>query len=159
MLQMAIFMEQLQKVKDHEKRVKSSFQVHLGTEPPTQAEQERMAALRAEHAARMRAREYEAAASRTETELHVAGALCARSGRAVTAQAESGPAIPDSSKEFGPQTNNGGGDASADHGCQESSPSEYVMDALRGSVLHDDLAKRAFSRNRFLAAGRLIIIR
>lgn len=156
MLQMAIFMEQLQKVRDHEKRVKSSFQVHLGTEPPTQAEQERMADLRAEHAARMRAREYEAAASRTKTELHVAGALCARSGRAVTTQAESGPPIPDSSEEFGRQPNSGRGDASAD---QESGPSEYVMDALRGSVLHDDLAKRAFSRNRFLAAGRLFIIR
>lgn len=153
-------MEQLQKVRDHEKRVKSSFQVHLGVDPPTQVQQEHMAALRSEHAARMRAREVEAAARRTETELHVAGARCTRTGGAVAAQGRPCEVIVESSSSgLEPALVAAGAANSGDHSREAAGPSEYVMDALRCGHTFNDLAKRAFSRKRFVEVARIVVIR
>lgn len=153
-------MEQLQKVKDHEKRVKSSFQVHLGVDPPSQEEQERVAALRSEHAARTRAREVQAAACRTETELHVAGALCTRTSGVVGVRARPCEVVAESSTPGLDPVSDGAGQAnSGGHDCETDGPSEYVMDALHCGLTFNDLAKRAFSRKRFVEAARIVVIR
>lgn len=136
---MAIFMEKLQKVREHEKRVNSSLQVRLGDEPPTEAERERVAALRAEHAARIQQQELDAVASRTRTVKHVAGAI-------VTASNGEGPPL----LAHGPAEEDGKG---------KTGPPEDVLIALQNGDMFDDLAKRVFSSKRFINAARLVIIR
>lgn len=152
-VQMAIFMEQLQKVKEQEKRVKSSLHVHLGQDPPTQAEVDRMGALRAEHAARTRAREAEAAARRTETELHVAGARSMHSAAAPDTEAAPGSQEAGSGADHPPQA------IGASHARDQTTPPQRIIDALQCGVTYNDLAKRMFSRNRFVQTGRLVVIR
>lgn len=158
---MAIFMEKLQKAREHEKRVKSSSQVHLGQDPPTQAELDRMAALRAEHAAHMRAREGQAAACRTETELHVAGALSIRS--VAGARTEAAPDHVDVGSNSGATANHVSqslevkGDATQH--CTGDEPPDHIIHALQSGTTNNDLAKRAFSQRRFIQAARLIVVR
>eukprot|EP00892_Ulva_mutabilis_P008651 jgi/Ulvmu1/6158/UM028_0014.1 len=194
---LAIFMEQLQRAKEEEKRVHSSFQVRLGQDPPTQEELDRKAALRAEHAARMRAREAEAAACRTETELHVAGALSMHCHAEASTDAVLGDQAQASEDGAGadplspaadhlradpastgvnpveanpsstgadplgadPFPNSPGEAGSAGKDRKPHRPPEHIIAALECGETFDDVAKRVYSRRRFVEAGRLIVFR
>jgi hypothetical protein len=160
-VQRALFREQLQKVKDRRKTVKLSMQVEQGSVPPTKEQVEKYLELQRAHKERMRQRHASLASNRHSTILQTSGACSFAQvpdpgkADALHGAEPQNASSPPAEGQDGPSTEQ----ASMQCSQTPSGPPEDVLRALQCIEASDGLAKRAFSRRRFINAVGTVVVR